>query len=688
MIKYLALSLVIFAITPTYAGDIAYIYGDVGSDGSIPSIGNPYDPMRLNDNGNTGCTQFRDMVLAANHTITEHYDQTTTFDESFLSQYDAIIFGLHQRILTNTEKLALEAWINLGGNVMFYSDSASGGKYNVVGAQNSTGQSSVNSFTSAHGMEVTVDQAHGVREQISSTSTTHPIINGEALSIIGEGVSPVAIDKNDPDIQILISYPQSDIRHTQGLSIPSNDREYASLAIKTVGQGNIIVMFDRQPVWNNGPGSSINSGDNRTILENIVNFMAGSTNQAPTVEYLDNSNWVLTASHNSIDTIKAIDDVDTSRWATKAFQTPGQTFNIDLGETEAFDSMILDSTGNPNDYPRGYIVRVSIDGNSFTEVTSGNGSEPVTTIDLNEQQNARYIQIEQTGSSNKHWWSIHELYITKNVNTEPTELNSSNWVLASTDNNPEVNNAIDSNDSSRWTTKAKQAPGQVLAIDLGTSQSFDKIILDSTASPNDYPKAYTVRVSTDGVNYNDVTSGSGTFEVTEINLPTQQNARYIQIEQTATTDFYWWSVHELKIFSNSSSSQGPVDLNPSNWFISSSNNTANTFKAIDQDDSSRWSTKEKQTPGQTFTIDLGASESFDVITLDSTDSPNDYPRGYTVKVSTDGVNYNEVTSGSGTFGVTEINLPTQQNARYIQIEQTTTTDFYWWSIHNLTITKK
>jgi len=33
-------------------------------------------------------------------------------------------------------------------------------------------------------------------------------------------------------------------------------------------------MFDRQPMWNNGPGSDIDEQDNREILLVVMNFLA------------------------------------------------------------------------------------------------------------------------------------------------------------------------------------------------------------------------------------------------------------------------------------------------------------------------------------------------------------------------------------------------------------------------------
>ena len=46
------------------------------------------------------------------------------------------------------------------------------------------------------------------------------------------------------------------------------------MVLKPLGEGHIIVMFDRQPMWNDGPGSSIQRRDNSEILREVVNFLA------------------------------------------------------------------------------------------------------------------------------------------------------------------------------------------------------------------------------------------------------------------------------------------------------------------------------------------------------------------------------------------------------------------------------
>lgn len=261
------------------AQQIGYIHGDVAANGDTPSgSAAPYDQMLLTDSGNNGMSQFKSMVENEGFDISQHYDAQTSLTTEFLSQFDAIIFGLHQKVWSDSEKNNLDAWIRAGGSMMIYSDSASGGRFNIVGAQNPVGQTATNNLISQYGFEVTVDQANGTKAYRAGPNPTHPIVQGRPV-FEGEGVSPVAVDPNS-DVQILIPYENNnnyrvsgnaDINRLQNLTIANPS--FAALALKPLGEGNIVVSFDRQPMWNNGPGSNIGQRDNEEILRRIVNFL-------------------------------------------------------------------------------------------------------------------------------------------------------------------------------------------------------------------------------------------------------------------------------------------------------------------------------------------------------------------------------------------------------------------------------
>lgn len=75
---------------------------------------------------------------------------------------------------------------------------------------------------------------------------------------------------------------------------------------------------------------------------------------------------------------------------------------------------MLNTEGNPKDYPNGYVVRGSHDGITYAVIASGKGEPSITEIILSEPVTYRYVEIKQTSdSSTTSWWSIHELDIFK-----------------------------------------------------------------------------------------------------------------------------------------------------------------------------------------------------------------------------------------------------------------------------------
>lgn len=272
------------------ARSVAYIHGDVAADGTAPSGTNavPYDQMLLTDTGNTGCSQFKAMVESQGYTISQYYDADTTLNAAFLTPFDVVVFGLHQKLWSSAEKSALDEWIRAGGGILMYSDSAAGGYYGSVGIGNPTGQTAVNNILSAYGMQVTLDQGGGTRAYLPDANSPHPVIWDQPV-FEGEGVSPIAIDPAG-SATALIPFDNAHkisgstlTPGTSGITIPHP--EWAAIAHCPVGKGSIIAIFDRQPMWNNGPGSNINRKNNREILRRIVRYLARDYGNSP--EWLD-----------------------------------------------------------------------------------------------------------------------------------------------------------------------------------------------------------------------------------------------------------------------------------------------------------------------------------------------------------------------------------------------------------------
>ena len=131
-------------------------------------------------------------------------------------------------------------------------------------------------------------------------------------------------------------------------------------------------------------------------------------------------NWKLTASHNSGSLGNAVDGNQGSRWDTGSVQKPGMWFMIELPEPVHVASFTLNTKGSDADYPRGYEVIVSKDGEQWSDiVASGRGDNPITTIEISVSDPVRFIRITQTGSSSNKYWSVHELSLKGLTGNEP-----------------------------------------------------------------------------------------------------------------------------------------------------------------------------------------------------------------------------------------------------------------------------
>ena len=327
--------------------------------------------------------------------------------------------------------------------------------------------------------------------------------------------------------------------------------------------------FDGGRAWYTGGGHTVSSyaeDDFQAHLLGGIRYAAGIDGDSGgpvtplpprgTGDALDRSDWVVTASQSQrrAGPDNAIDADSDTRWSTGASQAPGMYFQVDLGSVTSIDGIELDAGPEATDYPRGYEVLVSDNGADFSRaIASGTPTGRTTTIEFPAVA-TRYLRIVQTGSIASRWWSIHEINVsaaddTPQVGTS-APLDPRGWSATASSSQrgaaPEA--AFDNDPGSRWSTGARQVPGQWFLIDLGDVVSVDRLVLDtSAAQPFDFPRAYEVRVSDDGVNFsNPIASGNGSA-TTDIALG-DTTARYLRIEQTGSDASRWWSMYDVTVY--------------------------------------------------------------------------------------------------------------------------------------------
>lgn len=255
----------------------------------------------------------------------------------------------------------------------------------------------------------------------------------------------------------------------------------------------------------------------------------------------------LSASHNNRqegpDNLRqAIDNDPATRWSSQTPQRPGMWVEIDLGSVRSVSRLMLDTAKSPLDYPRGYIVKASTDRQNWTTLAQNPNNNRALDLTFSPRS-LRYFRIEQTGSDQVYWWSIHNVIVELAGTPRLTVRASHNNVQNGADN---LAQAFDSRAETRWSSRAPQQPGMWFEIELERIYPVRGLALDTTGSPNDYPRGYVVRVSTDRNQWAEVARNDQNNGPLDVNFSPRE-ARFIRIEQTGRSEQWWWSIHEVTV---------------------------------------------------------------------------------------------------------------------------------------------
>lgn len=126
----------------------------------------------------------------------------------------------------------------------------------------------------------------------------------------------------------------------------------------------------------------------------------------------------------------------------------------------------------------------------------------------------------------------------------------SSWSFSPSQNSNEAKNVADGNVTSRWSTKARQSPGQWFQIDLPQQQNIAGVALDCQAASGDYPRRFTIETSNDGQSWTKEAERDGTGPLIEVIFDSPRPAKHLRIMQTSTTPSNDWAICELVLFKN------------------------------------------------------------------------------------------------------------------------------------------
>lgn len=355
----------------------------------------------------------------------------------------------------------------------------------------------------------------------------------------------------------------------------------------------------------------------------------------------------------------ALDGNSSTRWSNGEAQTPAnQWFEVDMGRQMLISKISADSGSNIGDYARGCTILISGDEQNWTTLlnnSSGNGQ--IMQFDF-PPCTARYIKLVQTGTAGDHYWSIDEFNVYgKESMPISAQMNYTHWTEGS---------------------------NSIIKIDLLSAQTHNEILLYPTTTAASIPSSYAVYVMDNGNTLsNAVAQGNFYGKDVRITYP-PKTARFIEIVLTGTNNTDLWNTYGFDLFNTNALTALPT----LGWTASAykTNGADDAGNAIDGVFSTRWANGEAQmSSGQWFQIDMNTARTFSAININSDLSTGDYPRGYAIRVSNDGINWGS-SIANGILWSSDITVTfSPQQARYIRIYQTGSASDHYWSIHELNI---
>lgn len=245
---------------------VLYLYGSVP-----PAI----HQMRLSGTGKRGMSRFKEVLVDVGMQVSEARDADVTLNMATLARYKVLILGSNNRRFAPAEQKAIAAWVQAGGGLVAWSDSAFGGDWAKGELGNTIGAQSDSDLTAQFGMRFLRDNGAGIFtiRRYEADHYLNDFDRNEGVVFRGEGVSLIRTHK--PAI-ILARLQKGGSSGTVRLNkldgeITTAD---AALAIAKVGKGRVVGTFDRNTFWNAGEGTRLSEVDNREYTQRLILWAA------------------------------------------------------------------------------------------------------------------------------------------------------------------------------------------------------------------------------------------------------------------------------------------------------------------------------------------------------------------------------------------------------------------------------
>ena len=377
--------------------------------------------------------------------------------------------------------------------------------------------------------------------------------------------------------------------------------------------------------WGGADGGAINRTDgtrptNLTWLgERLWDDARGLTPPATGIP-LNRFDWVATSNKGG-NVGAAIDSDPGTSWQIVYVNgkndapptTSPDYFQVDLGSTQNFNQIVMDTRKNASSFVRDFKVWVSGDASNWTNVASvDNSAMGVSRVSF-ASQNARYIRVTGTRFG-KDWgvnrdgtqtyvsWNIADFLVYRSGTYTPpatcnVELSRTGWTATATKRGTwsaeYEDKALDNNPNTRYASSGAVVDGDSFTVDMKALRSVSTIELNTGSSAADYPRKYEVFLSLDGTNWGGAVARDLGSPIIRVDLGSPRLARYIRVVNRQSANV-WWSIHEFRVFGGGSCGTAGSDYDttdPRNGVITARGENApneDKTKAFDNSQNTKW----------------------------------------------------------------------------------------------------
>lgn len=174
--------------------------------------------------------------------------------------------------------------------------------------------------------------------------------------------------------------------------------------------------------------------------------------------------WRVQASHNPTHVAHTLDGDPLTFWDSGVPQSPGQWFRLNLNEARWIDGLQFLSPGK--NFPVGYVLRVSPDGNTWIELKRVPSDNTFDVTHVFAPILVQYAQIDLLTAALSPWM-ISEILVHPALPWNATASHNARAALRAIDNRTET----------AWTSDAPQTPGMWFQLDLGRVETVSGLTL-------------------------------------------------------------------------------------------------------------------------------------------------------------------------------------------------------------------